>query len=289
MNTREELAGFKPRREFFIGIDSDGTAFDSMNIKHLKAFIPAALEVWDFGNAACEFSRIMEQVNLYSESRGCNRFTGLLSAFEMLENKAGGEHIFNTAPLKEFTKKSNVLSNSALTAWMKENPASFLDEVYRWSLEADRLFEEHTRGLLPFANVEPTIKLMAENADIMVISSASGKGLDKDWKYSGLIKYTALIAGQELGSKKDQLSLGSSGKYPPEKVMMIGDAPGDLEAASAVGASFYPIFPGKEEESWLCLQKEGLQRFFAGSYRGDYEERLIAEFRKCLESSGESN
>lgn len=289
MNTREELAGFRPRREFFIGIDSDGTAFDSMNIKHKQAFIPAALKAWDFGNAAGEFQKLMEHINLYSESRGCNRFIGLLAAFDMLERNTGPETKFNTAPLREFVKKSDVLSNNALAAWMKEKPAPFLDDVYRWSLEADRLFGEHTRGLLPFVNVVPAIKLMAENADIMVVSSASGKGLDKDWGYSGLAEYTALIAGQELGSKKDQLSLGSSGKYPPEKVLMVGDAPSDLDAATAVGASFYPISPGKEEESWLRLLKEGLPKFFSGSYRGVYEQRLIADFRNGLESSGESN
>ena len=280
MNTREELAGFKPRHEFFIGIDSDGTAFDSMNIKHLKAFIPAALKIWDFGNAAGEFGKIMEYINLYSESRGCNRFTGLLAAFEKLEAKTGAA--FDSGPLREFTIKSNVLSNSALETWMKENPAPSLEKVYQWSLEADRLFEENTRGLLPFVNAEPAVRLMAEKADIMVISSASGKGLDKDWGYSGLVQYTALIAGQELGSKKDQLSLASSGKYPSKNVLMLGDAPGDLEAASAVDASFYPIIPGKEEESWRRLLSEGLPKFFAGTYRGDYEERLTAEFRDGL-------
>ena len=281
MNTREELAGFKPRSEYFIGIDSDGTVFDSMNIKHLKAFIPAALKVWDLGNEAGNFSKIMEHINLYSQNRGINRFTGLLAAFEMQKAKTGAG-LFDTAPLREFTRNSSALSNSALEAWMKKNPHPSLEKVYQWSLEADRLFEEHTRGLLPFTNVKPAIKFMAEKADIMVISSASGKGLDKDWEYSGLSQYTALIAGQELGSKKEQLSLGSSGKYPGEKVLMIGDAPGDLEAASAVGASFYPITPGREEDSWNLLLKEALPKFFAGTYRGEYEERLTAEFRNSL-------
>ena len=283
MNTREELAGFKPRRDFFIGIDSDGTVFDSMNIKHLKAFIPAALSVWDFGDAAGNFRRIMEHINLYSESRGINRFTGLLLAFETLKAETGVLPGIDTGPLKEFTEKSGVLSNSALDEWMKNNAHPFLNEVRRWSHEADRLFEEHTKGLLPFLNAEPTIKFMAEKADIMVVSSASGKGLDKDFAYSGLDRYISLIAGQELGSKKEQLSLACSGKYESQKALMIGDAPGDLDTAGAVNASFYPIIPGKEEESWVRLKEEAASCFFAGTYRGEYERRLITEFRRGLD------
>ena len=33
-------------KKFFIGIDSDGTAFDSMTIKHTDSFIPAMFSVW---------------------------------------------------------------------------------------------------------------------------------------------------------------------------------------------------------------------------------------------------
>ena len=31
---------------------------------------------------------------------------------------------------------------------------------------------------------------------------------------------------------------------------MIGDAPGDMKAARANGALFFPINPGHEDESW---------------------------------------
>jgi phosphoglycolate phosphatase-like HAD superfamily hydrolase len=281
MNTGEELIAFKPAKDFFIGIDSDGTAFDSMNIKHRKAFIPAALSIWDLGAYSENFTKIMEHINLYSEHRGINRFAGLLMAFEKLDAQSGLTAA-DIAPLKDFVEHSGTLSNAALKVWMREKPHPFLDTVSRWSAEADSLFEEHTQGLLPFINVEPALKDMALKADIMVISSASGKGLDKDWSYGGLAKYVSLIAGQELGNKKTQLALGSSGKYPADKILMIGDAPGDLEAARVVGASFYPVVPGREEESWRRLREESLPAFFGGTYRGAYEERIIGEFIKGL-------
>jgi hypothetical protein len=63
---------------------------------------------------------------------------------------------------------------------------------------------------------------------------------------------------------------------------MVGDAPGDMEAARANGALFFPINPGKEELSWERFYREGFQRFVEGSYAGDYEAALIAEFETLL-------
>jgi histidinol phosphatase-like enzyme len=91
-----------------------------------------------------------------------------------------------------------------------------------------------------------------------------------------------MICGQEIGTKEYILRLGSAGKYPSDKKLMIGDAPGDLEAAQAVGALFYPINPGHEEESWEKFYKEGYKRFLEGTYSGEYEKRLIEDFEKLL-------
>ena len=35
-----------------------------------------------------------------------------------------------------------------------------------------------------------------------------------------------------------------------EKILMVGDAPGDLDAAKVNEVHFYPILFGKEKESW---------------------------------------
>jgi phosphoglycolate phosphatase-like HAD superfamily hydrolase len=282
MNTKEEITGFTPSKEFFVGIDSDGTAFDSMNIKHIKSMFPAAVEVWNIDEGRAEFEKIWYQFNLYSQSRGINRFSGLLYALEEQQDRDGKAIVTDTCPLRNFVENSEALSNAALRAWMERHQHPLLDQVMRWSLRSDELFEEHTRGLLPFAHVEAALKAMAEKADIMVVSSASGKGLDKDWSYAGLTQYTALLASQELGSKKNQLRMGAAGKYPPQKILMLGDAPGDLEAARSIDALFFPIVPGKEEESWLRLREEGLPRFFSETFQGEYEDSLIREFMALL-------
>ncbi|MDT7723259.1 MAG: hypothetical protein QOE94_4270, partial [Mycobacterium sp.] len=45
--------------------------------------------------------------------------------------------------------------------------------------------------------------------------------------------------------------------YAKNKVLMIGDAPGDLKAAKGAGTLFFPINPGHEEASWERFFKEG--------------------------------
>ncbi|HFD39494.1 MAG TPA: HAD family hydrolase, partial [Anaerolineae bacterium] len=78
------------------------------------------------------------------------------------------------------------------------------------------------------------------------------------------------------------LALAAGGKYPPERILMIGDAPGDLRAARANDALFYPINPGHEEESWRRFYEEAMHRFLNGTYAGTYEARLIEEFEALL-------
>jgi hypothetical protein len=40
MSPQEHLLALKPEKEFFIGIDSDGCAFDTMEIKQKECFCP---------------------------------------------------------------------------------------------------------------------------------------------------------------------------------------------------------------------------------------------------------
>ena len=63
---------------------------------------------------------------------------------------------------------------------------------------------------------------------------------------------------------------------------MIGDAPGDMEAAKANGALFYPINPGEEINSWKRFHDEVFDKFLNGEYAGEYEEKVISEFDNFL-------
>jgi len=54
--------------------------------------------------------------------------------------------------------------------------------------------------------------------------------------------------------------------YDPEKVLMVGDAPGDCDAAEKTGVWYFPILVNWEEESWTELREAALDLFRAGSY-----------------------
>jgi phosphoglycolate phosphatase-like HAD superfamily hydrolase len=117
------------------------------------------------------------------------------------------------------------------------------------------------------------------------VSGTPGEALVREWEEHKIDHYPAVIAGQELGKKTEHLSAFKAGKrYQDDHTLMVGDAPGDLKAALATDTLFFPINPGHEEDSWQRLHDEGLDRFFAGTFRGPYEQSLISEFEKLLPS-----
>jgi hypothetical protein len=63
------LRELQPKHKYFIGIDSDGCAFDTMEIKHKECFIPNIIKHWNL-QAVSKYAReAAEFVNLYSKWR----------------------------------------------------------------------------------------------------------------------------------------------------------------------------------------------------------------------------
>ena len=72
------LIDFKPKQSFFVGIDSDGCAFDAMEIKHKECFTPSTIKVWGLQPVSKYARETAEFVNLYSTTRGLNRWIALV-------------------------------------------------------------------------------------------------------------------------------------------------------------------------------------------------------------------
>jgi phosphoglycolate phosphatase-like HAD superfamily hydrolase len=115
-----------------------------------------------------------------------------------------------------------------------------------------------------------------------VVSTTASDALKREWEEHGLAQYMSLIAGQDMGTKKQHLEYAAKRNYPDDHILMIGDAPGDRDAAHAVHALYYPICPGAEETSWQRFYDEASDKFLDGTYVGAYEAGLIAEFDKLL-------
>ena len=151
-----------------------------------------------------------------------------------------------------------------------------------WSEAVNTMIGEMVHGVPPFPFVKESLARLAHKADIVVVSATPCEALRREWEEHGIDQFARVIAGQEMGSKKEHIGMAAGGKYPSEKILMIGDAPGDMNAARAHGALFYPIVPGKEEASWEKFHQESMNRFLEGTYAGEYEQDLINGFLKGL-------
>jgi phosphoglycolate phosphatase-like HAD superfamily hydrolase len=130
--------------------------------------------------------------------------------------------------------------------------------------------------------VRESLELLSDKADMIVVSATPLEALTREWKEHKIDQYVRVIAGQEMGKKQLHINLAANGKYEPDHVLMVGDAPGDMRAAKANGALFYPVNPGDEEASWQRFYEEAVHKFLAEEYAGDYEASIIEEFEAML-------
>jgi phosphoglycolate phosphatase-like HAD superfamily hydrolase len=280
------LASFQKEHEFLVGIDSDGCAFDSMEIKHKECFIPNFIRhlklqpISKYAREACEFT------NLYSKSRGANRFHAYLGALDLLEERAEVKARNFTVPkwqgVRDWVARETKLGTKTIGPESERTGDADLKLGFAWSSAVDDAIAEMVQGVPPFPGVLESLEKMQGRADMIVCSATPNRALQQEWEEHGIDRFVQCICGQEAGSKKESLGAAKAHGYEEEKVLMIGDAPGDMNAAKAVGALFYPVNPGHEEESWARFLDEACDRFFAGTYAGDYEAELIAEFDRYL-------
>jgi phosphoglycolate phosphatase-like HAD superfamily hydrolase len=279
------LRDFKSRTEFFVGIDSDGCIFDSMEIKHKECFAPMFIKHFDL-QAVSKYAReVWEFVNLYSKTRGANRFPALVRALNLLRErpqvKARNVRVADTGALDEWIARETKLGNATLNAEVR-NGNKGLEQVKRWSDAVNAQIEDIVKGVPPFPLVRECLEKINRKADAMCISQTPVDALKREWAEHGLDGFVKMIAGQEMGTKTEHIKFAAVGKYAPDKILMIGDAPGDFNAARKNGALFYPINPGSEETSWKRLCEEGLDRFFKGTFAGEYEASLVKQFDASL-------
>jgi phosphoglycolate phosphatase-like HAD superfamily hydrolase len=236
--------------------------------------------VADLARSAAEF------VNLYSVWRGTNRFPAYARSLEILaehpEVHRRGVAITSRPGLSRWLAEETTFSDAALRRAIEQNDHADLRLALAWSVAVNDLIRSTVQGIPPFPGVKAVLTALEGKADVMVVSATPSEALEREWNEHGLAGQVSRIAGQELGSKGQILASATAGRYPPDHVLMIGDAPGDRAAAESVGALFYPILPGRESESWQQFLDEGLNRFFEGTYRGDYMDARLADFAALL-------
>ncbi len=284
----QPLRELQPQHDFFVGIDSDGCAFDTMELKHKECFVPNIVKYWDL-QAVSKYARDAAQfVNLYSKWRGVNRWPALVMVFDLLRERdevvKRGIPIPEAASLRSFIAQEQYPhSDSGLRGYMTEHPDDAdLKRALAWTVGVNDAIADMVHGVPPFPFVRESLQFMFDKADMLVVSATPLRALEQEWGEHDIARYARAIAGQEYGTKTQHLAAAAAGRYAPDHILMIGDAPGDLKAAKANKALFYPINPGDEEASWERFYQEAMPRFFEGGYEGEYEATLIAEFERRL-------
>ncbi len=272
------------KHDFLVGIDSDGCAFDTMEVKHKECFIPNIVNYYGLAGVSKYAREAAEFVNLYSKSRGINRFPALIEALEWLrerpEVKARGVEIKIPQGLVDWMKNETKLANPALERAATASGDPDLRLALQWSKAVNAAVGQIVRAVPPFPYVRESLEKLSPHADLFVVSATPNEALQREWEEHDLARYVQAICGQETGTKKE--SLANARKYPQDHALMIGDAPGDYQAAQANDALFFPINPGAEDASWKRLYDEGIDRFLAGTFAGAYQEKLLAEFDTYL-------
>src|SRR2546427_4122323 len=260
------LHDFKPTKEFFVGIDSDGCIFDSMEIKHKECCAPMFIKHFEL-QAVSKYAReVWEFVNLYSKTRGANRFPALSTAIKLLaarhQVRARRVKMPDLTALDEWIQRETKLGNATLNAEVK-NGNRGLEQVKRWSEAVNAQIEDIVKGVPPFPRVRDCLQKINQKADAMCISQTPAEALKREWAEHGIDEYVKIIAGQEMGTKTEHIKFAAVAKYAPNRILMIGDAPGDFNAAKKNSALFFPSNPGHEETSRQRRDQQGPRRFLA--------------------------
>src|SRR5437588_2363988 len=226
------LDRFGKQHDFLVGIDSDGCAFDTMEIKHKECFIPAFVQhmglqpVSKYAREACEF------VNLYSKWRGANRFPAYLKALDLLKDRPEVQARGTRAPelkgLRAWVQRETKLGNPTLKAETEKTHDPDLEQTLRWSVAVNEAIDHMVHSIPPFPFVRDSLEKLAALADMIVCSATPQNALEKEWAEHNIHGHVAVICGQEVGSKQEILERTSKHGYAAKQVLMIGDAPGDL-------------------------------------------------------------
>lgn len=276
------LSEFQKTKEYLICVDSDGCAMDTMDMKHRKCFGPGLVEEWELQQWQDFILKRWNEINLYTATRGVNRFKGLVMMLEEVNEACIKIEDFQT--LKTWVEKSEELSNEALKKEIAENNSISLKKALSWSESVnDSINQIPFEEKKPFEGVKEALKEVHEKADIAVVSSANLQAVQEEWEVYDLLEYVRVILTQNVGSKafciRELLKKG----YDKERVLMIGDAVGDYEAAEKNGVLYYPILVRHEKESWEEFKGTALHKFCTDKYAGSYQSEKLKAFQQNLQ------
>lgn len=276
----DNIVEYKKEKEFLICVDSDGCAMDTMDCKHIHCFGPCMVDEWELGEWKDAILKRWNDINLYTITRGINRFKGL--AMALVEINEQYTKIEGIEDLVEWAENSPELSERNLKANLEKEHKIALEKALKWSqavnIAITKLPEEEK---VPFAGALEGLKAAHAVADVAIVSSANREAVIEEWEEHKLLEHVDIVLTQEVGSKAECIRQLLLKGYKPENVLMVGDAKGDSDAAATNSVNYYPILVKREKESWDRFQEEAVKCFTENNYE-EYGKKMHEEFLRNL-------
>lgn len=263
------LADFKRKKDYLVCVDSDGCVMDTMNCKHFHCFGPCMVEEWNLQEWKDAILERWNVINLFSMTRGINRFKGLAMALAEIDKQYVA--IPGIEALCHWVEVAPALSNDGVIKAANEatDPVAkaIFEKALSWSKAVNASIVKLPEELkVPYVGAKEGLAAAHAFADVAMVSSANRDAVEEEWGKFGLLEHTDIVLAQDVGSKAHCIAEMLKFGYDKDKVLMIGDAPGDCDSAEKNGVFYYPILVNHEKESW----DEAIATAFAKLQAGEY-------------------
>ena len=275
---------FEKKHDYLVCVDSDGCVMDTMNCKHFRCFGPCMVDEWQLGQWKDEILERWNVINLFSMTRGINRFKGLAMALGEIHEKY--TPITGIAALQHWADTAPALSNDAVSKAAEEaadpDAKLVLSKALSWSKAVNAAIVKLPEELkVPYNGAKEGLAAAHTFADVAMVSSANRDAVEEEWGKFGLLEHTDIVLAQDVGSKAACIAAMLRYGYDVNKVVMIGDAPGDCDAAEKNGVYYYPILVNHEKESWDEAIAVAFEKLKEGTY-APYGAQMKQKFLENL-------
>ncbi len=276
---------FERKHDYLICVDSDGCVMDTMNCKHFHCFGPCMVDEWGLDEWRQEILDRWNVINLFSMTRGINRFKGLAMALGEINEKY--KPIIGIKALQHWADTAPALSNDAVIQAAKEatDPDAkwIFEKALSWSKTVNKAIVALPEELkVPYEGAKEGLAAAHSFADVAMVSSANRDAVEEEWGKFGLLEHTDIVLAQDVGSKAACIAAMLKFGYNADKVLMVGDAPGDCDAAEKNGVHYYPILVNHERASW----EEAVAVAFTKLQSGDYAQYVAEKKKAFLQNLG---
>ena len=191
------VENYVKKKEYLLCVDSDGCAMDTMDIKHFKCFGPCMVEEWGLGEWKEEILNRWNEINLYTMTRGINRFKGLAMALNEINGKY--KKIEDIELLCKWAEESNELSNASVSREYESSGSVVFQKALSWSQKVNEAINALPFDVKkPFEGVKEALEYAHQYVDIAIVSSANYEAVVEEWELYGLLEHVDIIMSHHI-------------------------------------------------------------------------------------------